>query len=244
MSPASLMRWNSAAVTHTGCIRSSNQDAYLDRPDLGLWAVADGMGGHAAGETASRLIVEGLARLSHPQCLESLADEAARILSEVNQQLIEEAERRFGDIIGSTVVALMAVADRCALLWAGDSRAYRLRHGSLEQLTLDHSLVQGMVDEGLLSPEMAEVHPLANVLLRALGGDANLALDRRVEPLQPGDRYLLCSDGVPRELTRERMAEIMERADPAETARELVEAALAAGGRDNLTAVVVHFAAD
>lgn len=233
--------WRSAGITHPGRIRSANQDAYLDRPELGLWAVADGMGGHSSGGMASRLIVERLAAMGRPSLLGAAADAVSDILRRVNEQLVAEAEMLQGDIIGSTVVALVAVGDHCALLWAGDSRAYRLRKGELLQLTLDHTQVQEMVDQGMLTPEQAEVHPLSNVLVRAVGGDVDLEVDRRVEALVDGDRYLLCSDGLAKELSLDRIREILAEPVPADAVARLVEAACDAGGRDNVTAVVIDF---
>ncbi|MBK1721553.1 PP2C family protein-serine/threonine phosphatase [Thiocystis violacea] len=233
--------WKSGGASHPGRVRGYNQDAYLDRPELGLWVVADGMGGHSSGGMASSLIVERLAMLSHPRLLGVAADEAGDILSQVNQQLVAEAQLLQGDIIGSTVVIVIAVGDHCVLLWAGDSRAYRLRNGELLQLTLDHTQVQEMVDQGILTPEQAESHPLSNVLVRAVGGDIDLALDRRVEALAQGDRYLLCSDGLVKELSLERIREILAEPEPAGVAQTLVEAACEAGGRDNVTALVIDF---
>ncbi|NEX23926.1 serine/threonine-protein phosphatase, partial [Thiorhodococcus mannitoliphagus] len=171
------MAWKSAGVTHPGRIRSVNQDAYLDRPELGLWVVADGMGGHASGGMASALIVERMAAMPRPQLLGAAVDAASEILRRVNRELVAEAELLHGDIIGSTVVAVIAVGDHCGLLWAGDSRGYRLRDGVLQQLTLDHTQVQEMVDQGVLTSEQAESHPLSNVLVRAVGGDVELEVD-------------------------------------------------------------------
>ncbi|NEV63354.1 PP2C family protein-serine/threonine phosphatase [Thiorhodococcus minor] len=240
-STARLFAWKSAGVTHPGRIRSLNQDAYLDRPELGLWVVADGMGGHSSGGMASSLIVERMAAMPHARLLGAAADEASEILRRVNRELVAEAEMLHGDIIGSTVVAVIAVGDHCALLWAGDSRAYRLRDGDLQQLTLDHTQVQEMVDEGVLTPEQAESHPLSNVLVRAVGGDVELEVDRRVEALADGDRYLLCSDGLVKELSLARIGEILAEPEPASAAETLIQAACDAGGRDNVTVLVIDF---
>ena len=231
--------WSSAGLTDPGRVRSVNQDALLDRPDLGLWVVADGMGGHSDGAYASRLLVEYLDRLGQPSLLGVVSKRVSAVLKDVNRRLIEEAIARDADIIGSTVVVLVAVGDHCAILWVGDSRVYRLRDETLVQLTSDHSQVQELVDQGLLTREQAEAHPMSNVLLRAVGGDPELEVDTRVEPLRAGDRFLLCSDGLTKELSASAIAEILGRADPATAARELVRAACEAGGRDNVTALVV-----
>ena len=232
------------AATDHGCVRTVNQDAYLDRPDLGLWAVADGMGGHSDGALASRTIVEELGRLAHPTRLGSAARAIRTILQAVNQELLDQAATLpDGDLIGSTVVVLVAVGGHCAILWVGDSRAYRLRDGVLAQLTIDHSQVQAMVDAGLLSPERADDHPLSNVLLRAVGSDTPLEVDGSIERLRAGDRYLLCSDGLYRELDPGTMAAILATLAPGEGAQTLVQRACEPGGRDNVTAVVIDFLA-
>ncbi len=238
----SPFRWTSAGATDQGRVRQVNQDAFLDRPDLGLWAVADGMGGHRSGGLASRLIVEQLGLMARPSLLGRGVERASEILADVNHRLVEEAALLHGDIIGSTVVAMVAVGDHCAILWAGDSRAYRLRGGELAQLTLDHTQVREMVEQGMLSPELASGHPLSNVLLRAVGGDIDLEVDRRVDALRDGDRYLLCSDGLDKEIPPERIARILAASErPAEAAQALVQAACEAGGRDNVTTLVVDF---
>ena len=233
--------WASGGATDTGRIRKANQDAYLERSDLGLWAVADGMGGHRDGGMASRLLVERLGRLAHPQLLGTAVETVCKIIEDANRDLVEEAGRQGGEIIGSTIVVVLAVGDHCAILWAGDSRAYRLRKSELLQLTLDHTQVQEMVEQGLLTRAQADLHPLSNVLVRAVGGDVELEVDRRIEALLDGDRYLLCSDGLLKELTEDRIARILEQPDPREAAQSLVQAACEAGGRDNVTAVVMDY---
>jgi protein phosphatase len=238
------VRWVSAAATDTGCVRTVNQDAYLDRPDLGLWAVADGMGGHSDGALASRAIIEGLGQLVHPRRLGSAVRAVRASLRAVNQGLLDRAAiLQGGDIIGSTVVALVAVNRHCAILWVGDSRAYRLRDGSLTQLTVDHSQVQAMIDANLLPPAASEGHALSNVLLRAVGSDNAMEVDGKIERLRVGDRYLLCSDGLFREVDNARLTAALGSFPPAECVRSLVQQACDLGGRDNVTAVVIDVVA-
>jgi protein phosphatase len=237
------MHWISGAASDQGRVRRVNQDAYLDRPDLGLWAVADGMGGHTDGAVASGALVEALGSLARPRLLGSGARTIELTLEKVNRQLLGQAQQTAsGDLIGSTIVSLLALGDHCALLWVGDSRIYRLRDGVLQQLTTDHSQVQAMVDEGLLPPELAESHPFSNVLLRAVGSDEPMSVDRRIERLRAGDRFLLCSDGLFRELDSDAIASTLGPSPPAEAARALVQQACDLGARDNVTAVAVHFA--
>ena len=234
-------RWTSGGVTDPGRRRAVNQDAFLDRPDLGLWAVADGMGGHRDGDRASRMLVEALARLPHPRLLGLAADAVRGALIEVNRLLADESAADGRDVIGSTIVTLIAVGDHCGILWVGDSRAYRLRDGVLVQLSRDHTQVQALVDQGLLPPEQAEHHPYSNVLARAIGAEAAVAIDSHIEALRAGDRYLLCSDGLDKEVSDAEIATILAEAAPAPAAAALVNRACEAGGRDNVTAVVVQF---
>jgi len=235
------MRWVSAGKTHPGVVRGMNQDAFLDRPDLGLWAVADGMGGHASGERASSLIVEALSQLPAPAMLGRSARHAECLIKEANRRLIDEADASGEEVIGTTVVALLAIGRACALLWVGDSRAYRLRGDRLAQLTQDHTEVQQLVLNGKLSAEQAESHPYAGVLSRAVGAEDELQVDSALGTLMDGDRYLLCTDGLTKELTHERIQQLLGSGEPRGVVDGLVEAACAAGGRDNVTAVVVDF---
>jgi serine/threonine protein phosphatase PrpC len=232
--------WRSGVATDRGRVRPVNQDACLARPQLGLWAVADGMGGHHDGARASREIVEALAALPRPRLLGAGARRVYRALAKVNSQLLQAAQGAGEDIIGSTVTVLLTVGRHGALIWAGDSRAYRLRDDRLEQLTVDHSRVQAMVDAAIVPAEEAESHPLANVLLRAVGSEARLVLDQRVLEVRPGDRFLLCSDGLYRELMGDEIASILRTALPADAASRLVASARERGGKDNISAVVVE----
>lgn len=242
MNPIKQARpWISAGATHQGKIRSQNQDAFLDRADIGLWAVADGMGGHASGERASQLVIELLSGLPAPELLGRSVRQAEALILQANQRLIDEAEAIGTEIIGTTVVLLLAVGDAGALLWVGDSRIYRLRSGQLEQLTVDHTEVQKWVSEGKLTSEQAAVHPYASILSRAIGAEPELAVDTAFESMQDGDRYLLCSDGLTKELSHEQIQQLLGSGEPADVARLLVENTCAAGGRDNVTVVVVDF---
>jgi len=235
--------WISAGATHRGRIRTRNQDSFLDRPDLGLWAVADGMGGHAHGDRASRRVIDLLSGLPAPRFLGRAARQIEWLLAEANRQLIADAAAEPGGrtIIGTTAVAIVAVRAAAALLWVGDSRAYRLRDGRLTLLTLDHTEIQDWILAGRISPRDAENHPYSSVLSRAIGAEENLVVDRAIERLRDGDRYLLCSDGLTKELDEQQIAMILSASEPRESAQKLTEHACAAGGRDNITAVVIDF---
>lgn len=234
------LRWASAGATDQGRVRNINQDAFLDRPDLGLWVVADGMGGHSDGAHASRAIVEALAALPRSHLLGRATHAIAAALRAVNGRLLDDALRSRSDLIGSTVAVLVAVGGHCAMLWTGDSRVYRQRSGELTQLTTDHSQVQMLVELGHIEPEQAEFHPAANVLLRAIGADPVLDVDVRVERLGAGDQFLLCSDGLYRELSVSQITEVLANFEPARSASELVRLACEHGGKDNVTAVVAR----
>ena len=236
--------WRSWAVTHAGAVRASNEDALVDRPDAGLWAVADGAGGHEHGEVASNMLAAMLGAL--PASLDG-ADLMARVragVAETHQALrahaASEALATGGPVtIASTLVALLASGSHFACLWAGDSRAYLLRSGVLTRLTRDHSLVQVLVDQGALTDEQAEGHPHANIITRAVGADGpDPELDKVTGLAEAGDRYLLCSDGLTKALDDASVLRLMSGDDPAQ---RLLAAALDRRASDNVTAVVVAF---
>ena len=225
----------STAATHPGLKRSRNEDRLVERPDLGLWAVADGAGGHGAGDVASTAIADALMAIPPGlSAAETLAQLRLR-LGAVNDELRHQALDR-GGIIASTVVVLLLRGDHFAALWAGDSRIYLWRDGALLRITHDHSRVQEMVDAGDLAAEAAEAHPQANIITRAVGAEDPLVLDKVADRLLPGDRFLLCSDGVFKELSE---AEIASLVAAGADAGELVRRAVDAGGRDNVTVVLV-----
>lgn len=231
-------RLQSAARSHVGHVRALNEDACLARPDLGIWAVADGMGGHDCGDYASNLIIGELGRVRRPGSARELLQSVDETLARCNQGLLERAQD--GDLSGSTVVTLLVFEQNFAAIWAGDSRLYRLREGRLEQLTRDHSYVQELVERGELAPEQARHHPLANRITRAIGADRQLHLDVVDGRLEPGDLFLLCSDGLTGMVEDSAIAAILTGAEPNIAADRLIEAALAAGGSDNVSVIVVR----
>lgn len=239
MTPPFLI-WTSASRTDVGRVRKANEDACLDLPDLGLWAVADGMGGHHAGDVASAAIVEGLAALDPPGELDAFADAVRERLREVNRDLRERATREGVGTMGSTAVVLLAFGHRCAGVWAGDSRLYRLRDGTLTQITRDHSAVEEYVASGM-SREEAESGPWSNAITRAVGADTDLDADTVFHDLADGDAFLLCSDGLYREVRDPEIEAALTRSDPRQACDRLVELALERGARDNVTVVAVRF---
>jgi serine/threonine protein phosphatase PrpC len=214
-----------------------NEDSLLARDDRGLWVVADGMGGHEAGDVASAKVTEALNHLSAAENLDNLVDNAIGALKQVNSDLIELAgsEERS---IGTTVVGL-AISDgefRC--FWAGDSRAYRIRDGHIVQLTRDHSMVQDLVDAGMLRPEDAIDHPNSNIITRAVGVAQDLRVDTVAGDTKPGDQFLLASDGLTRMVEDRELVAQLTATSPAAAAEKLIETVLERGAPDNVSLII------
>ncbi len=236
--------FRSGAATHAGAANRLNEDAYVNRPDLGLWAVADGAGGHESGEIASAEVAGLLQTIDSGLSAAEMLVEVRSRLEAAHTRLHAEASRHGdGAMVATTVVVLLARDDHFACLWAGDSRAYLLRDHTLTKITRDHSLVQALVESGTISEAEAIGHPQANVITRAVGADSDvLELEKRTGQLMAGDRLLLCSDGLSKTLPEERLAELLS-GDEAGGAARLVMAALSAQGTDNITAVTIAFSA-
>jgi len=201
MSTHDPVSWTSHAVSHVGTVRKINEDACLDRPERGLWAVADGMGGHSAGDVASSRIIEALDGLSPAGSLSEMAGVVEDALRRVNLDLLKLARDSDKHTIGSTAAVLVMHGRHALCIWAGDSRIYRFRKGRLEQLTQDHAMVEDMVEAGLISRAEAEHHPQANRITRAVGAMEDLFVDMDIHPVEPGDRFLICSDGLYKDAT-------------------------------------------
>ena len=234
--------FRSWAVSHPGAKRKHNEDSFVDRPDLGVWAVADGAGGHQAGEVASSMIAEALEAITPGLSASELLAEVRLAIERTHEALRNEAARRGPDVVvASTVVVMLARGEHFACLWAGDSRAYLLRHGVLRQITRDHSLVQELVEAGAIRPEEALNHPRGNVITRAVGAELDdFMLDKVSDRLVPGDRFLLCSDGLCKTLPEDEIASLLGAIDGMPP-QALIDAALAARVSDNVTAVTVEY---
>jgi len=220
-------------------VRQVNEDACLDLPENGLWVVADGMGGHAAGDYVSSLIVDSLRSIAAGRSLDEYVAALQSDLLRVNAAVREETANRGVTMMGSTVVVLATRDLRGMCLWAGDSRLYRLRDGVLEGISRDHSYVQDLQDSGLLSEAEARVHPRANIVTRAIGVEAQLNLALVELLLVPGDSYLLCSDGLNKTVEDEEIRDVLSHDEPGEIASSLVSLGLMRGAPDNITVVVV-----
>jgi type VI secretion system protein ImpM len=231
---AAPLQYRSAARSHVGKVRTINQDSYVERPEVGIWVVADGLGGHTDGEVASRMVCDTFADLVPDSTFEELIATATERVQQVNDALVRAAERSLlGVRSGSTVAALLTRGARMAILWAGDSRVYRWRDGHLEQLTRDHSVSEEGGGEGVES----------NAITRAVGGEETLLLDVLRETAQPGDRFLMCSDGLSRVVPAGTIVAALTNADPEVAADALLAATLEAGAPDNVTVLVVDAAA-
>ncbi len=235
-----------SAITHKGLVREGNEDAYLVWPEANLMVVADGMGGHKAGEVASALTVESIREALLRAGTLPNAFSAQRLLVETVQEahanIRERAEADEGLAgMGTTVVALWVFGGKGLVVHVGDSRLYRLRGGLLRQVTRDHSLLEELQQFGILEPEKAASDPRRHVLTRALGGQAELEVDAAVIDLRVGDRYLLCTDGL-KDIVSDGLIRdlLLPPRSVGLSARSLVEAALAHGGKDNVTVVVVE----
>lgn len=230
--------WTSHAVSHVGTIRKVNEDAVLNRPARGLWAVADGMGGHSAGDVASRTVIEALDELPAGGSLSTMASSIEDSLRAANSKLVKLARDSDKHTIGSTVVAMVIRGNHALCAWAGDSRIYRLRKNKLEQLTQDHAMVEDMVEAGLIRRDEAENHPHANRITRAIGATDDLYIDMEIHEVLPNDRFLLCSDGLYKEVGEPDIARELKR--KGDTAKSAVDLALDRGARDNVTVVTVN----
>ncbi|HKO09297.1 MAG TPA: protein phosphatase 2C domain-containing protein [Alphaproteobacteria bacterium] len=234
-------RFASASRTHVGRVRKRNEDAVLERPDLGLWAVADGMGGHERGDYASRQIVGSLNETAAPTSGAAFLRDVKTRLSAVNQTLRSAALAAGHDaMIGSTVVALLAFEGSYCCVWAGDSRFYLLRNGELRQITRDHSYVQELIDKGEPAPEALDSHRFDNVVTNAVGAGEELVLDEVRDRLRPDDVLLLCSDGLTRMVSDWEIARALEENPVDAAADRLIEETLARGAKDNVTVVIVR----
>jgi serine/threonine protein phosphatase PrpC len=230
------VHWHSWALTDVGMRRKINEDAFLNKPEAGLWVVADGMGGHSAGDVASRTVARRLDQSSAGDSLTVLEQHTRATLQATNTELLElAAQMGPGHVVGTTVVALLAAGDDCAALWAGDSRLYRHRDGTLKQLTIDHSM----------AVEMAKAHDALpngygdNIVTRALGADPVLELDRIAFTARPGDQFLLCSDGLTKEIDPSEMEAIFNAEKGQKVLRRMVDLTLERQARDNVTAILV-----
>lgn len=234
------MTFKSSATTHVGMVRKVNQDSFAERTDIGVWAVADGMGGHEAGEIASKTVTDQIKNLPANGNIVEMLEAVQQSIMSANLQLTQQAAAYDSQRVpGSTVVVLIINGDQGAIVWAGDSRIYRRRDQVVTQLTRDHSHVQDLVEQGVILESEAESHPMANVITRAVGISEPLELESKWIDVRADDQFLLCSDGLSRLVNNEELATMMDNRDSGEVTQSLLHTALVRGARDNVTLICV-----
>lgn len=234
------VQWVCASASDVGTVRTVNEDAVLERPEIGLWAVADGMGGHDAGNVASRMIVESLGDVQKPETLNDFVTTVENCILGANQRLLEYSEIMLdGRIVGSTFIGLMIHGQVGVCLWMGDSRLYRYRGQELVQLSRDHSQVSELLQAGAITEEEAINHPESNVITRAVGTSEDPYIDLDVFDVQIGDAFLLCSDGLYNAVDKITIARHLDIEDPRAMVTGLIDSALANGASDNVSVVAI-----
>lgn len=239
--PAQPFATDTYSLSHVGNVRQLNEDRSFANPATGVWAVADGMGGHHAGDFASQAIIDGLSTIAPSRSPAALEASFRDSIDRANRAIRAFARLQGNMVVGSTLVCLLTFVDIYRCFWAGDSRAYRLRDMRLRQLSQDHTEVQSLLSEGLLSPEEAATYPRRNVITHAIGIADHVFLEHADGEIKPDDSFLLCSDGLTGHVNDDEIASIMAKGTAKEICHELVNLALLRGGSDNVTVNVVQF---
>lgn len=229
-----------SAKSHVGLVRGVNEDAMLALPRLGLWVISDGMGGYSGGDFASQVVIDALAGLAEDLTPSELMHQTRAALQKAHRTIQREAGRRGQATIGATVVLLALADEHFMCLWAGDSRLYRLRDGSIEMISIDHSLVGELVLAGELTWAEADHHPQSNQITRAVGVGDVLEIDKRRGDVRPGDRFLLCSDGLTKYADEALLRGLVGDGAIETLAEELIRIALDGGGEDNVSVIVIE----
>ena len=232
--------FDSGATSDRGKVRAVNEDSWFANVSNGVWLVADGMGGHTNGQMASRKIAECAGSVGQPASAPDLLARFTDRMYRANDELVAYSEANEGLVLGSTLVAILVFGTHYACVWAGDSRAYLVRGGQLVQVSHDHTEMQDLIDRGLLTREEARHYPRRNVITRAIGVDNNLELDTVHGQVLPGDRFVLCSDGLTGYVPDEEICDIVSSLAPQAACDRLVELTLARGAGDNVTVVIAH----
>jgi serine/threonine protein phosphatase PrpC len=229
-----------SSFTHTGCVRKRNEDALLALPKSGVWAVADGMGGHDDGDFASRCVISHLYQLAIKIKGEELVTKLPSAIQSANEEILQESLKDGGDrIIGTTLVALILEQDRYHCFWSGDSRCYLYRDESLSMLTSDHTRAQAMLDEGTYSTYEINKHPAAHALTHAIGVDDDALFDYTDGYIYEGDRFLLCSDGLTKVFNHQQLSQRVAVANIDQINIDFLTGALEAGAPDNISSILV-----
>lgn len=234
------VKWHSYSETNVGTVRKINEDSIMSDSNTGLWAVADGMGGYEAGDRASSMIVKTLEGISSKQYLSDFVTTVEDQLFDVNRRILEYAEIMLdGRTLGSTVVSLLIQGQVGICMWVGDSRLYLLRNNELIQLSRDHSRVEELLQQGLITEEEVENHPDSNVITRAIGIGDELCVDINVFNVQLGDAFLLCSDGLYNSVNEHEIMNQMRQGTAEDGVSNLIATALENGASDNVSIIIV-----
>ena len=235
----SPLRFDVSSVTHAGKVRERNEDSCLVRTDIGLWAVADGMGGHEAGDLASRILVESLDAIEQPEAALDLLEQCETQIFDANQHIMDLSRARNGATIGTTAAVLLVRDKHYACVWAGDSRVYLVNGGAIKQLSRDHTEVEELVQAGTLSRADAANWP-NNVITRAIGAAEELELEIVTGAADPGDTFVICSDGLTKHLDDDEILQFAADRNARAACDAMLQLALERGGFDNVTVVVVR----
>ncbi|UJX27481.1 Stp1/IreP family PP2C-type Ser/Thr phosphatase (plasmid) [Pseudoalteromonas sp. CF6-2] len=233
--------YTSYAVSHRGAVRQLNEDAYVELNKFNIWVVADGMGGHEAGDFASQMVVDVIKNEVESLPASSISTVILiNAIKKANQKLFEYSTDYLSNkTAGSTVTVLLLKDDKYYVLWVGDSRIYLYRNGGLLQVSRDHSQVNDLIDEGVLSEAEARHHPLANVITRAVGVQDEVDVDFKEGDLRSEDIFLLCSDGLTGELNDSEISLALEPKNIIDSGMALIHSSLVRGAKDNVTFILV-----
>ena len=238
--PPASPEYRYSARTHVGLVRSVNEDSVLAIPELGIWVVSDGMGGHDGGDFASQSVTEALAMIPLDLDPASTMHASRDALHAAHRSVRRNPRAREARPWGATAIVLVLAGEHFVCLWVGDSRLYRLRGGQVEMLSSDHSVVGEMVEEGRLTWAEAELHPQANQITRAIGVGEHLIIDKRRGDVLPGDRFLLCSDGLTKYADEGMLQHFLSNTPIETVADALLQVALDGGGADNISVIVIE----
>jgi protein phosphatase len=233
-------RVETGAATHVGKVRQRNEDSYLVRPEAGIWAVADGMGGHEAGDLASQTVIDALASIETQNSADELLSLCKSRIFDANSQLMTISHER-GIIIGTTVTILLTFDGYFACVWSGDSRMYVVRDGGISQISRDHTELEDLLADGVITPEEAQSWTGKNVITRAIGVTEFPELEVATGTIQPGDVFIICTDGLTSHVHDDEILESTRTSAPEQACDRLVRLTLERGAGDNVTVVVVRF---
>ena len=233
------LKFETGASSHVGLVRQRNEDDYLVQPEIGVWAVADGMGGHARGDLASATVIRALKSIGMPASAPDLIARFENRVNVANSKLIDATRELGVGIMGSTIAALLAHEWSYSCLWSGDSRVYRIRAGIIEQLSRDHTEVQELLDRGVLSRQEALTWAGQNTITRAIGVEDDPELELQQGEIEAGDRFVICSDGLTGHVADAEILNLVAGRTPQDACDALITLALGRGGSDNITVIVV-----